>query len=81
MYTNKTWSEVSGIELGEVNRMEREFLLGLDFDFYVNKLTYESWLKFLTGLVMNKEKDSKQWQRTTPFTSCSSYSTLMTSRS
>lgn len=63
-YTNKTWSEVSGIELGEVNRMEREFLLGLDFDLYVNKSTYESWLKFLTGLVMNKEKDSKRWQRT-----------------
>ncbi|EJF55937.1 hypothetical protein DICSQDRAFT_94236 [Dichomitus squalens LYAD-421 SS1] len=62
-YTNKTWSEVSGIELGEVNRMEREFLLGLDFDLYVNKATYESWLKFLTGLVMNKEKDSKRWQR------------------
>ncbi|KAI1789165.1 cyclin-domain-containing protein [Ganoderma leucocontextum] len=62
-YTNKTWSEVSGIELGQVNRMEREFLLGLDFDLYVNKSTYESWLKFLTGLVMNKEKDSKRWQR------------------
>ena len=44
--------------------MEREFLLGLDFDLYVNKSTYESWLKFLTGLVMNKEKDSKRWQRT-----------------
>ena len=43
--------------------MEREFLLGLDFDLYVNKSTYDSWLKFLTGLVMNKEKDSKRWQR------------------
>jgi len=26
-YINKTWSEVSGIDLDEINRMEREFLL------------------------------------------------------
>ncbi|KAH9927419.1 cyclin-domain-containing protein [Epithele typhae] len=62
-YTNKTWSEVSGIELSEINRMEREFLMGIDFDLYVNKPTYESWLNLLTGLVMAKEKDSKYWQR------------------
>ena len=62
-YTNKTWSEVSGIELSEVNRMEREFLMGIDFDLYVNKPTYESWLNLLTGLVMAKEKDCKHWQR------------------
>ena len=43
--------------------MEREFLMGIDFDLYVNKPTYESWLNLLTGLVMAKEKDSKHWQR------------------
>ncbi|EIW65113.1 uncharacterized protein TRAVEDRAFT_140498 [Trametes versicolor FP-101664 SS1] len=62
-YTNKTWSEVSGIELSEVNRMEREFLLGIDFGLYVDKTTYESWLNLLKGLVMAKERDSKHWQR------------------
>lgn len=43
--------------------MEREFLLGIDFDLYVDKTTYESWLNLLTGLVMAKERDSKQWRR------------------
>ncbi|KAH9850617.1 cyclin-domain-containing protein [Lenzites betulinus] len=62
-YTNKTWSEVSGIELSEVNRMEREFLLGIDFALYVDKTTYESWLNLLKGLVMAKERDAKHWQR------------------
>ncbi|EAU93350.2 hypothetical protein CC1G_04329 [Coprinopsis cinerea okayama7 len=56
-YTNKTWSEVSGIELEEINRMEREFLLGVDFNLYVDKPTYESWLNLLKGLVIAKERD------------------------
>ncbi|KAL4254902.1 hypothetical protein ABKN59_004321 [Abortiporus biennis] len=62
-YTNKTWSEVSGIELSEVNRMEREFLMGIDFDLYVDYPTYESWLNLLKGLVMAKEKDSRHYYR------------------
>ena len=43
-YTNKTWSEVSGIDLVKINRMEKdsEFLIGVDFNLYVNKQTYES---------------------------------------
>ncbi|TFK38782.1 cyclin-domain-containing protein [Crucibulum laeve] len=60
-YTNKTWSEVSGISLDEINRMEREFLLGVDFNLYVDKSTYESWLNLLKGLVMAKERDSRQY--------------------
>ncbi|KAA1468359.1 hypothetical protein DENSPDRAFT_833625 [Dentipellis sp. KUC8613] len=62
-YTNKTWSEVSGIELAEVNKMEREFLSGLSWDLYVDKGTYDSWVNLLKGLVMAKEKDSHHWRR------------------
>lgn len=62
-YTNKTWSEVSGIELTEVNKMEREFLLGIDFGLYVDKQIFDSWLNLLKGLVMAKEKDSRFWRR------------------
>ncbi|KAH7925695.1 hypothetical protein BV22DRAFT_1088581 [Leucogyrophana mollusca] len=61
-YTNKTWSEVSGIDLSEINRMEREFLVGIDFGLYVDNTTYESWLNLLKGLVMAKEKESRQWR-------------------
>ena len=62
-YTNKTWSEVSGIDLEEINRMEREFLVGVDFNLYVDKSTYESWLNLLKGLIMAKERDSKHLRK------------------
>ncbi|KAK2464867.1 hypothetical protein APHAL10511_002943 [Amanita phalloides] len=62
-YTNKTWSEVSGIDLSEINKMEREFLLGVDFNLYVDKPTYESWLNLLKGLVLTKERDSRQYRK------------------
>ncbi|KAK7688018.1 hypothetical protein QCA50_008388 [Cerrena zonata] len=62
-YTNKTWSEVSGISLEELNKMEREFLMGIDFSLYVDEPTYYSWVNLLKGLVLAKEKDSRQWHR------------------
>ncbi|KAI3611449.1 hypothetical protein WG66_002010 [Moniliophthora roreri] len=62
-YTNKTWSEVSGIDLNEINRMEREFLVGVDFNLYVDKATYETWLNLLKGLVMAKERDVQQFRK------------------
>ena len=37
--------------------MEREFLLGVDFNLYVDKPTYEAWLNLLKGLVCAKERD------------------------
>ncbi|KAF9527892.1 cyclin-domain-containing protein [Crepidotus variabilis] len=62
-YTNKTWAEVSGISLDEINRMEREFLLGVDFNLYVDKTTYASWLNLLKGLVLAKERDARRLLR------------------
>ncbi len=62
-YTNKTWSEVSGIELNEINKMEREFLAGIDFNLYVDKETYVRWVGLLEGLVLAKERGSRQWRR------------------
>ncbi|KAH0589992.1 hypothetical protein H2248_000174 [Termitomyces sp. 'cryptogamus'] len=62
-YTNKTWSDVSGIELAEINRMEKEFLAGVDFNLYVDQPTYESWLNLLKGLVLAKERDSRHLRR------------------
>ncbi len=43
--------------------MEREFLLGVDFNLYVDKPTYESWLNLLKGLVMAKERDGRQLRK------------------
>ena len=43
--------------------MEREFLQGIDFDLYVDKSSYDSWLNLLKGLVLAKERDSRHWCR------------------
>ena len=53
---NKTWFEVSGISLTELNKMEREFLLGVD------KQTYESSLNLFRGLMYAKESEARRWQ-------------------
>ncbi|KAF8314797.1 hypothetical protein DL93DRAFT_2058010, partial [Clavulina sp. PMI_390] len=44
-YTNKTWSEISGISLPEINLMEREFLQGLDHALHIDFGTYQRWGK------------------------------------
>ena len=54
---------MSGIELNEINKMEREFLAGIDFNLYVDKETYVRWVGLLEGLVMAKERGSRQWRR------------------
>lgn len=61
-YTNKTWSEVSGIDLSEIHKMEREFLTAVDFSLHVSGKQYASWLNLLKGLVLAKETESRKWR-------------------
>ncbi|KAH8111443.1 cyclin-domain-containing protein [Phellopilus nigrolimitatus] len=61
-YTNKTWSDVSAIPLDELNKMEREFLLGVGFRLFVDEPTYDSWLNLLRGLVLAKEREHMRWR-------------------
>ena len=56
-YTNKTWAEVSGIPLADINHTEAEFLRGIAHNLYVDLNTYTSWLHLLKGLVTTKEHD------------------------
>lgn len=70
-YTNRTWAEVSGVSLDEINKMEREFLKGLDWDLSLGSSSpnsssdspsersarWHSWLRMLKGLVYAKERD------------------------
>lgn len=60
-YTNRTWSDVSGIGLEEVNRMEREFLVGVGWECFVDGATYGKWRDLLRGLVAAKERDRRMW--------------------
>ncbi|KAJ7232437.1 hypothetical protein B0H12DRAFT_1192332, partial [Mycena haematopus] len=50
-YTNATWAAVSLIPLAQINTMEREFLLGCEYNLYVSRRVYEDWGRLLRGLV------------------------------
>ncbi|EJD04524.1 uncharacterized protein FOMMEDRAFT_19732 [Fomitiporia mediterranea MF3/22] len=76
-YTNKTWSDVSAIPLDELNKMEREFLLGVGFCLFVDEATYGSWLNLLRGLVLAKEREYNRWRegrRARPIAPCAGIS-------
>ena len=42
--------------------MEKEFLMGIDFNLYISKKTYESWMNLLRGLVHAKERECRKWR-------------------
>ncbi|CEG75740.1 hypothetical protein RMATCC62417_10733 [Rhizopus microsporus] len=48
-FTNKTWSEVSGMKVTDLNIMELEFLDVLQFRLSVKKEEYERWRMALLG--------------------------------
>ncbi|KAJ3147442.1 hypothetical protein HDU86_007992 [Geranomyces michiganensis] len=44
-YTNKTWSELSGFALLDVNRMEAELLARIGFSLHVPALEFSQWVR------------------------------------
>ncbi|KAI8904161.1 hypothetical protein DFJ77DRAFT_413316, partial [Powellomyces hirtus] len=48
-FTNKTWSELTGFALPDINRMESEFLSKIDFKLHVTEQEYRSWVRSCTS--------------------------------
>ncbi|RKU47026.1 hypothetical protein DL546_008458 [Coniochaeta pulveracea] len=48
-YTNKTWADVSGLEVKEIHVMEVEFLQNLQYNLLASKAQWEEWLVKLSG--------------------------------
>ncbi|GJJ73806.1 hypothetical protein EMPS_06164 [Entomortierella parvispora] len=46
-FTNKTWSDVTGISVKEINVMEMEFLNQVQFSLFVSETEYLDWLHSL----------------------------------
>ncbi|KAG0202969.1 hypothetical protein BGX28_004602 [Mortierella sp. GBA30] len=46
-FTNKTWSDVTGISVKEINVMEMEFLNQVQFSLFVSEAEYLDWLHSL----------------------------------
>ncbi|TPX59530.1 hypothetical protein PhCBS80983_g02404 [Powellomyces hirtus] len=44
-FTNKTWSELTGFALNDVNKMEADFLDRIDFRLNVSDAEYASWVR------------------------------------
>ncbi|ORX92588.1 hypothetical protein K493DRAFT_193245, partial [Basidiobolus meristosporus CBS 931.73] len=56
-YTNQTWSQITRIPLADINHMEREFLLSIQFDLHVPEEEYAQWLLYLEQYLRYKEED------------------------
>ncbi|PWY99382.1 hypothetical protein BCV70DRAFT_162583 [Testicularia cyperi] len=54
-YTNKTWSELSGLKLKDVTKMEIEFWLGLSSNIYVSDVDFRNWIGTLEVLAERRQ--------------------------
>ncbi|CAD6915532.1 unnamed protein product [Tilletia controversa] len=59
-YLNKTWSELSGIELRDVTKMEREFWSGLGMDIAASAGDFQYWLKQVENMTLRREAKIQQ---------------------
>ncbi|WWC58259.1 uncharacterized protein I303_100797 [Kwoniella dejecticola CBS 10117] len=57
-YTNATWAELAGMTLPEVNKMESEFLTGLNYQLGVSVEEYTRWKNLLDGFMTSRAPHS-----------------------
>ncbi|KAF9424169.1 hypothetical protein BGZ76_003548 [Entomortierella beljakovae] len=61
-FTNKTWSEVTGISVQEINVMEMEFLNQVQFSLFVSEAEYLDWLHSLETWLKQQGQGQGQGQ-------------------
>lgn len=54
-YTNKTWSELSGLKLKDITKMEIEFWLGLSSNIHASDADFRSWIGTLEILAERRQ--------------------------
>ncbi|KAK6905352.1 hypothetical protein I204_05302 [Kwoniella mangroviensis CBS 8886] len=57
-YTNATWAELAGMSLPEINKMETEFLIGLNYQLGVPVEEYTRWKNLLDGFMTSRAPSS-----------------------
>lgn len=65
-FQNKSWSEVSGISVQELNTLEYEWLVAISWGLYVNmdeSKDYQAWLKNWKDWLDNKKRQQAQATR------------------
>lgn len=70
-YTNATWAELAGLDLKDLNvssclrvprltqqKMEKEFLKGLDYRLTVDRSDYQHWRNLLDGFIYARKREA-----------------------
>ncbi|WVQ93783.1 hypothetical protein IAU59_000861 [Kwoniella sp. CBS 9459] len=57
-YTNSTWAELAGMQLSEINRMEKEFLEGLVYRLGVDISEYQRWKMLLDEFMLSRSNET-----------------------
>ncbi|CAK7209723.1 hypothetical protein SBRCBS47491_000538 [Sporothrix bragantina] len=70
-YTNKTWSDVSGLHVKEIHVMEVEFLSNMRYSLLVSKEEWEAWLAKLARFRMYYERAMASTSTVSPPTNLS----------
>ncbi|KAG0340965.1 hypothetical protein BG004_006210, partial [Podila humilis] len=47
-FTNKTWADITGMKIRDINHLEMQFLNGIDFKLFTSQTEYSEWLAGLT---------------------------------
>ncbi|KAG0372732.1 hypothetical protein BGX24_012655 [Mortierella sp. AD032] len=47
-FTNKTWADITGMKIKDVNHLEMQFLSGIEFRLFTSSWQYSEWLAKLT---------------------------------
>ncbi|GJJ76318.1 hypothetical protein EMPS_08677 [Entomortierella parvispora] len=67
-FTNKTWADITGMKIKDVNHLEMQFLSGIDFRLFTSPSEYSEWLASLTqftGQYMPSQHQVAHQQQTT----------------
>jgi hypothetical protein len=71
-YSNKAWSDVTGLELRKINIMEQEFMKYIDYNLVVEEREYVAWVNWLEtyiGSVMAPAAQNFVFEPVRPFAS------------
>ena len=63
-FQNRSWSEVSGIPVKDLNQMEKDWLLAIDFCLHVDPVTDSDFQSWLSSWADYKETKNKQHKAT-----------------
>ncbi|KAF8947328.1 hypothetical protein BGZ47_009515 [Haplosporangium gracile] len=66
-FTNKTWADITGMNIKDVNHLEMQFLSGIEFRLFTSSWQYSEWLAKLTqftGTYMPSQHEVAYQQQT-----------------